>query len=392
MKLTWEFQQGSEGLWSRVLKGKYGRGVINLENAITKLTDSSFWKVMLNSFSWLDAHACQAIGNGRGTKAWEMSWIAPRLCVTDLGIDIPANIGDVVVADIGKEDGGWNWNIINWLPANVLNMLTVIPAPAEGYGDDTKFWPHDKHGIFTVRYAYELLLDLGPCEDENVWSKIWKLQMSERVRSFIWLLKHDRLLTNYRKSKMQLGPPYCDFCGDIIETELHVLRDYPRYMSLWLNFVQDGVRETFFASNLQQWIHLNINGDIDGIGVDNWQTYRAFACHAIWTWRNKEHHEENFILPSQPKSVILNRVKDYKIACKENCLVAAFNRTTQQVRWDPPCEGWVVLNTDGAKEAGSFCGCGGIIRGSRGEWISDSLKAWESVAWRWQSCGELGLV
>jgi ribonuclease HI len=67
-------------------------------------------------------------------------------------------------------------------------------------------------------------------------------------------------------------------------------------------------------------------------------------------------------------------VKAYKIACKENCLVAAFNGTTQQVRWDPPCEGWVVLNIDRAKEADSFCGCGGIIRCSRGEWISDFSK------------------
>jgi hypothetical protein len=52
-----------------------------------------------------------------------MSWIAAGLRVTDLGIDISADIGDVVVTDIGKEDGGWNWNIINWLLANVLNLL-----------------------------------------------------------------------------------------------------------------------------------------------------------------------------------------------------------------------------------------------------------------------------
>jgi ribonuclease HI len=44
------------------------------------------------------------------------------------------------------------------------------------------------------------------------------------------------------------------------------------------------------------------------------------------------------------------------------------------IRWEPPLEGWVKLNTDGAAKAGTASGCGGVIRGSHGEWIGGFAK------------------
>jgi hypothetical protein len=41
---------------------------------------------------------------------------------------------------------------------------------------------------------------------------------------------------------------------------------------------------------------------------------------------------------------------------------------------EPPPEGWVKFNTDGAAKAGTASGCGGVIRGSHGEWIDGFAK------------------
>jgi len=42
----------------------------------------------------------------------------------------------------------------------------------------------------------------------------------------------------------------------------------------------------------------------------------------------------------------------------------------QWIRWDPPAEGWLVLNTDGVvKSNPGSAGAGGVIRGAQGEWI-----------------------
>ncbi|CAI8583459.1 unnamed protein product [Vicia faba] len=37
------------------------------------------------------------------------------------------------------------------------------------------------------------------------WNKIWKALVPKRCKSFLWILKHDRLLTNFSKSKKGLG-------------------------------------------------------------------------------------------------------------------------------------------------------------------------------------------
>lgn len=55
------------------------------------------------------------------------------------------------------------------------------------------------------------------------WDSIWSLQTPERIRSFIWRVKHDRLITNLGRSKMNLKEPYCCECSDVIKSTFHVL-------------------------------------------------------------------------------------------------------------------------------------------------------------------------
>jgi hypothetical protein len=374
MKLGWKLQQDGNDLWSRVLLGKYGRGVSNLANAIAKPPDSCLWKTLVSVMPWIEANMCKAIGDGHGTKAWESCWIARGLRVNELDVVIPPSLENASVADLVANDGGWNWNNISWLPENVLNMIAAIPAPVADIGKDTIFWPSENHGQFTVSSAYDLLMKYEPCDDEKMWRMIWKLQVPERVKCYIWLLKHGRVLTNLRLSKMHRGSPFCSSCGDIIETELHVLRDCAQCMNIWLAVVKDSTRAKFFNSNLQQWIGSNLNGEIQGEGVENWPSFWAHACHSLWFWRNKEAHVDNFFRPSDPTQVIKKKVNDYLLACKTDYIIHCIPRVIQHVGWSPPSDGWVALNTDGAENSEHKYGCGGLIRGSSGEWLGGFAK------------------
>jgi hypothetical protein len=40
---------------------------------------------------------------------------------------------------------------------------------------------------------------------DDSWKKIWKLKVPERVRMFVWWMHHERILTNFHKSRMGLG-------------------------------------------------------------------------------------------------------------------------------------------------------------------------------------------
>jgi ribonuclease HI len=58
----------------------------------------------------------------------------------------------------------------------------------------------------------------------------------------------------------------------------------------------------------------------------------------------------------------------YKLADKVIQEVAYQAQTLIHIGWVPPLAGWVCLNIDGACKDGVI-GCGGVIRGSEGEWI-----------------------
>jgi hypothetical protein len=76
-----------------------------------------------------------------------------------------------------------------------------------------------------------------PQVESNVWQRLWHIDAAERVRAFVWILKHNRLMTNARKNKMGLGSAACWWCNDTVETTLHDLRDCPYAMALWMNTV-----------------------------------------------------------------------------------------------------------------------------------------------------------
>ncbi|CAJ2653650.1 unnamed protein product [Trifolium pratense] len=397
MKLGWDLSRGSNGMWCAVLRGKYGRGVTDMMKVSAKTADSSLWKNLVQLMPWIEAHYCRSIGNGRTTHAWTVPWIDPGLRVMDLDVNIPDHVLHAKVADLIDARGCWNWDSLQWLPTSVLQKLVAIPPPEDAQDDDINYWPAGKHGNFTVASAYNILADINCQHNNTTWNIVWKIQACERVRAFVWLLKHGRMLTHYRMSKMNLGLPFCTFCEDEIETELHVLRDCSKSMQVWLNIVHDSSREVFFNADFQQWINMNLHGDIQGVDVNNWQSYWAIACHALWTWRNKEKHDDSFNRPYRPHLVIKQYMTEYEKSSQVDHNVVVLPRVMRQIGWCPPSEGWIIINTDGAKKENHYSGCGGIVRGNSAEWCGGFAKglgacsvemaelwgAWEGLQYTW---------
>jgi len=61
----------------------------------------------------------------------------------------------------------------------------------------------------------------------------------------MWMLYHETL-TNLWKHNMGIGNPMCRFCHDEIESKIHVLRNCPKVMALWLCVVDFAARTSFF--------------------------------------------------------------------------------------------------------------------------------------------------
>jgi hypothetical protein len=103
------------------------------------------------------------------------------------------------------------------------------------------------------------------------------------------------------------------------------------------------------------------------------KTFLQFLYN-LWSWRNKEYYDDNFVRPAIPVQVISQQLRDYVAAISNDKVVEGRPRTVVLIGWSPPRTSFVKLNTDGASKDNQIAGCGGVIRGCQGDWLGGFAK------------------
>lgn len=80
---------------------------------------------------------------------------------------------------------------------------------------------------------------------DHDWKRIWRLRVPKRIKNFVWMLKHDRLLANQSKSRKGLGATASNLCGHANESTLHVFRDCPCAWEILMNSVPMRIKYDF---------------------------------------------------------------------------------------------------------------------------------------------------
>jgi ribonuclease HI len=334
-----------------------------------KASNSSLWKCLQDLKPLMLTFSYWSIGNGNDIDAWNEAWIDEGTRIIDQ-TNIPPHLLGLAVSELVDSEGQWNWNLIHtWLPPHLLNKIAAILPPHNDYGRDERMLAGGNRIGFSVANMYNNLCGFQNNDTSSIWNKIWHLHVPERVRSFIWQAKHNRLLTNLLKRKMRISHGMCLFCGNVEESTLHVLRDCPLAMAIWSQMVPPSDKCIFFMSDLENWMTFNLNNSISWSCNIDWSVYWAVACHSLWFWRNKENHEEGFIRPYNPAQAIMKQATEYDLASNNARIVTGKEKTISLIKWSPPKIAFVKLNTDGACRQNQIAGCGGVIRGNQGEWL-----------------------
>jgi hypothetical protein len=82
-----------------------------------------------------------------------------------------------------------------WLHADIMQKITAILPPSIENGKDIQLGIGKNSDEFSVASMYNLLCNFDHSIEDKEWREIWKLRVSERNRCFMWIVKHDRLLT-----------------------------------------------------------------------------------------------------------------------------------------------------------------------------------------------------
>nr|GMD78137.1 LINE-type retrotransposon LIb DNA [Ipomoea batatas] len=141
------------------------------------------------------------------------------------------------------------------LPSEEVDKIRAIPIPLDEQGPDALYWPNSPGGAFSVREAYRYIAG-GESTDEVDW--VWKLKISERCRTFLWLTAKDKLLTNEAQTRRQLtDDSSCMACGNPCEDACHIFKHCDIARVCWrisqtLNAFHHGASPTF-----SHWLHQN---------------------------------------------------------------------------------------------------------------------------------------
>ncbi|CAJ2669285.1 unnamed protein product [Trifolium pratense] len=360
-------------LWCKILYSKYGRNTDLRVSMNMQPYDSPLWKALAGIGDQFRCHTVWQVGNGQQINFWLDKWMPNGHSLMNFSTQQTIDT-TLTVKDILTNMGEWDINFLTThLPHTIVNQLVAIPAPKDTDGPDLLGWGGTSTRQFTVQSAYNLQRGNNISIAGN-WESLWSWNGPHRIQTFLWIATHERLLTNYRRSKWGNGiSPTCPSCGNDDETIIHVLRDCIHATQIWIRLVASNHITNFFSLSLscRDWIFDNISGAHN----KDWQTIFMVTCWYLWMWRNKSIFEEGFRRPSNPTHVIFKMVTEI-----DRCKQAHVNGRPQQkdtifIGWKQPQEGWIKLNCDGAhKSSINLSGCGGLLRDSYGNCLSSFAR------------------
>ncbi|XVF22870.1 hypothetical protein REPUB_Repub12eG0208500 [Reevesia pubescens] len=363
-KLGWKLMTGNYDLWAQVLHSKYLKDT-DFIKAAKKPGSSYTWRSILSSQVIVAKGCSRLVLNGKQTNFWYDEWLTDKPLAACCERQIPLGMTRLMVSDCW--DGtAWNRETMSLLPNGLQETLSLVQPLQEG--DDKTIWTGSSNGVFSVKSAYDLMVSAS--HQSPVWNQIWKLDVLPRVKSFLWLLNHNRLLTKEQCHRRGLLPDtICSRCLIDAEDRLHLLRDCPDSRLIWSYWFRGVHLDHFCSLNFNDWLMYNLRRK--NVFVDQgiqWPILFSYICWFIWSFRNKSIFEVGFQWPNNFRDIVTRYVTQYLLHSSKIGTISVKRQV--YIAWQPPPEGFVKLNVDGA--AASCPGeitAGGICRDSLGHWL-----------------------
>ncbi|CAN1818738.1 Putative ribonuclease H protein At1g65750 [Linum perenne] len=282
MKLAFLFFKSPNDLWVQVLQNKYFREGVNGWVPKNNSQISPLWRAIKRATPSMEQGLRMGLRDGVSTNFWQNRWtdFGERLIDSVLG-DHSAIDTDQPVSAFVSNTGVWNWSLFSHLltPGARLQVAGMSPL-VSGAGEDQITWGLEGDVRFRIRSAYSLVAEDVKEPREGFWKIIWRWKGPQRIRQFLWLVAHHRLLTNgvhRRRHLTEIGA--CQVCPEQEETVLHVLRDCPLASATWelLAFPSDNL--AFFQTPLLPWIE-------DFIRRPELSLLFGVTCWFLWRYRN----------------------------------------------------------------------------------------------------------
>jgi len=95
-------------------------------------------------------------------------------------------------------------------------------------------WGKNTKGNFNLKEAKQVVTGFNYLNPDQVWKNIWQSPHSMKIKLFIWLIHHRKILTRENILKKGfIGPYKCYLCGSQEETLDHLLNLFSFTSTMW---------------------------------------------------------------------------------------------------------------------------------------------------------------
>ncbi|KAL2941204.1 hypothetical protein RDABS01_029554, partial [Bienertia sinuspersici] len=282
-ELGWRLLSEPATLWSRVVRGKYCHGRCDIDMFQPKQNCSNLWKGLVENAKFISEGAQTAVGNGKSTLFWDHKWATNKPLI-DLAVkEVPQHCLGAIVEEMWCNTNGWKWDeFVKYLPLSVLKLIQSHELTPNEEVEDLLFWNGATSGGFTIKSVLKIIRQEDDQPNDDAWEWVWSAPAQNRVKFFLWLVMHDRILSNENRVKRGLSDDRsCPLCHHGYETTLHLLRDYDAAKQIWVKLLSTSQISTFFTgNNIKEWVKLNLMADNDS-NLNSWPMTFALIDYMV---------------------------------------------------------------------------------------------------------------
>eukprot|EP00253_Pinus_taeda_P030148 PITA_30148 len=249
-KLWWQWVQEPKAHWARIWKEKYVSAwhTNDLIRMSGNIKGSYIWNRAWDNRSIVQKNSFWEIRAGDLAIFWEDKWQKEPMILKEDFFSLKQEIVSQGLNkvkdfwDISQIQGKWrSWRSIDFIDDNpmkikaeALRSLLKQRMVLVTEGQDQLRWGNNNKGIFNLMEAKGILLGLDSSVLGKTWQHLWKYQGWMKIKIFMWLVHHKKILTwdNIRKRGV-LGPSRCQLCEELEETMEHILNSFSYTTWLW---------------------------------------------------------------------------------------------------------------------------------------------------------------
>ncbi|KAF4378726.1 hypothetical protein F8388_006177 [Cannabis sativa] len=297
-KLGWKLAKEEDSLWCKVFKAKYWGNRDQAFRTSDVPRNASFGaKGIMATRDLIRNEACWILADGSKVDLWASPWIPwldwdkSRAAFNPLCVPNPIKVSTLIGAD-----GEWIASSVQrWFVPSVASSLHLIKRLPSSQ-DALLGWKDATNGMFSPSVAYKSIIKRRWGETDQLWLRIWKLQITEQLKMFLWKLCRDIILFGNRLQRIFENSTRCVICGDADDSAQHLFFKCPLAKAVWFASrwaIRSDSLNFGAPRDMVEWLlSPEFLQGADGDDLGEFLRFGICLFDALWTARNKAFHDQ----------------------------------------------------------------------------------------------------